>query len=121
MFGRCRDCERRVQGPVTSSKSPTRLGAAGAQIGPTAKAWAAWLHYGLGLSFDKCSKLLARLGINLTADALCTAVQSTGTALVPVHADLIARANQSTAVTWTRPDGRLTAAPPDCGSLPALI
>ena len=105
-IGRCRDCGRRVQGRHLEQTSDA-LGAAGAQIGPHAKAWAAWLHYGLGLSFVKCSKLLARLGINVTAGALCTAAQSTGTALMPVHADLITRANRSKSVTMDETGWRI--------------
>ena len=67
----------------------------------------AWLHYGLGLSFVKCSTLLTRLGINVTAGALCTASQTTGTALAPVQADLIARANRSRAVTMDETGWRI--------------
>ena len=48
-------------------------------------AWGAWLHYGLGLSVGKCSAVLARLGINGTAGAICSASASTGTDLVPTH------------------------------------
>ena len=105
-IGRCRACGRRVQGRHLEQTSDA-LGAAGAQIGPNAKAWAAWLHYGLGLSFVKCTKLLARLGINVTAGALCTAAQSTGTVLVPVHADLIKRANQSKSITMDETGWRI--------------
>ena len=105
-IGRCRDCGRRVQARHPEQTSDA-LGAAGAQIGPTAKAWAAWLHYGLGLSFAKCSKLLARLGIDVTAGALCTAAQTTGTALVPVHADLVKRANRSASVTMDETGWRI--------------
>ena len=104
--GRCRDCGRRVQGRHPEQTS-NALGAAGAQIGPNAKAWAAWLHYGLGLSFAKCSKLLARLGIGVTAGALCTAAQTTGTALVPVQAALTARANRAPAVTMDETGWRI--------------
>jgi transposase len=105
-IGRCRACGHRVQGHHAEQTSDA-LGAASAQIGPAAKAWAAWLHYGLGLSFVKCSKLLARLGIDVTAGALCTASQTTGTALVPVQADLVARANQSKAVTMDETGWRI--------------
>jgi transposase len=89
--GRCRDCGRRVQGRHPEQASDA-LGAAGSQVGPVAKAWAIWLHYGLGLSFGKCAQLLARLGIEVTAGALCQAAQTTGTDLVPVHDQLIERA-----------------------------
>lgn len=71
------------------------LGAAGSQVGPVAKSWAAWLHYGLGLSFAKVARLLARLGINVTAGAICQAAQTTGTDLVPVHAEIIRRINDT--------------------------
>jgi transposase len=85
------------------------LGAAGSQVGPRAKAWAAWLHYGLGLSFGKCTQLLARLGVNVTAGALCSAAQSTGTALVPVHTAITRRVNDAEMVvmdeTGWRVDG----------------
>jgi transposase len=92
--GHCRGCGRRVQGRHPEQTSDA-LGAAGSQVGPRAKAWAAWLHYGLGLSFGKCSQLLARLGINVTAGALCSAAQSTGTALVPVHAEIVRHVNDA--------------------------
>lgn len=48
-IGRCRSCGRRVQGRHPEQASDA-LGAAASQVGPVAKAWAAWLHYGLGLS-----------------------------------------------------------------------
>lgn len=105
-IGRCRDCGRRVQGRHGEQTSDA-LGAAAAQIGPHAKAWVAWLHYGLGLSFVKCARLLARLGVNVTAGALSSASQTTGTALVPVHADLVARANKSSAVTMDETGWRI--------------
>lgn len=75
--GRCRGCRRRIQGRHPEQTSDA-LGAAGAQVGPRAMAWATWLHYGLGLSFVKCSTLLARLGVNVTAGAICSSSASTG-------------------------------------------
>jgi transposase len=92
-IGRCKSCHRRVQGRHPEQTSDA-LGAAGSQVGPVAKAWAAWLHYQLGLSFGKCSTLLSRLGIEVSSGALCTAAQTTGTALVPVHAEIVAVVNR---------------------------
>jgi transposase len=89
--GRCGDCGRRVQSRHPEQASDA-LGAAGSQVGPVAKAWAVWLHYGLGLSFGKCAQLLARLGIEVTAGALSQAAQATGTDLVPVHNQLVEHA-----------------------------
>jgi transposase len=96
--GRCRRCRRRVQGRHPEQASDA-LGAAGSQVGPVAKSWALWLHYGLGLSFAKCAQLLGRLGIGVTAGALCQGAQSTGTSLVPVHAEVLRRLNASPVVT----------------------
>ncbi|MGH3848437.1 MAG: hypothetical protein ACRDRT_01830, partial [Pseudonocardiaceae bacterium] len=55
--GHCRGCKRRVQGRHPEQTSDA-LGAAKSQVGPRAMAWGTWLHYGLGLSFGKCSTLL---------------------------------------------------------------
>ena len=96
-IGRCRDCGRRVQGRHPDQASDA-LGAAGSQVGPVARAWAAWLHYGLGLSFGRCATILARLGVEVTAGALSQAAQATGTALVPVHNALVKAANDADVV-----------------------
>lgn len=92
--GRCRDCGRRVQGRHPEQSSDA-LGAAASQVGPLTKAWANWLHYGLGLSFAKCARLLARLGIDVSAGAICQAAQRTGGDLVPVHAEIVRRVNDA--------------------------
>ena len=91
--GHC-NCGKRVQGRHAEQTSDA-LGAASSQVGPSAKAWAAWLHYGLGLSFVKTASLLDRLGINLTAGALSQAAQSTSTALVPVQDSIVKAVNDS--------------------------
>ena len=96
--GRCRGCRRRVQGRHREQTSDA-LGAAGSQVGPRAMAWAAWLHYGLGLSFEKCSTVLARLGVNVTAGAICSSSASTGTDLVPTHQAIKKHVAGSVAVT----------------------
>ena len=92
--GRCVGCGKRVQGRHAEQTSDA-LGAASSQVGPVAKSSAAWLHYGLGLSFQKTSALLARLGVNLTAGAISQAAQSTSTALVPVENSIVAAVNGS--------------------------
>ncbi len=92
--GRCRRCGRRVQGRHPEQTSDA-LGAAASQVGPKAKAWAAWLHYELGLSLGKCARLLGRLGIPVTPGALCAGAQTTGAALVPVHQEIVRRVNAS--------------------------
>ena len=95
--GRCKACGKRVQARHGEQTSDA-LGAASSQVGPTAKAWAAWLHYGLGLSFQKTSSLLARLGVNLTAGAISQGAQSTSTALVPVQDSIVKAVNDSTMI-----------------------
>ncbi len=96
--GRCRGCKRRVQGRHPEQSSDA-LGAAGSGIGPRAMAWGAWLHYGLGLSFAKCSQLLGRLGIEITAGAICSSSASTGTDLVPTHNAILRHVASAPAVT----------------------
>ncbi len=91
-IGRCVSCGRRVQGRHPEQASDA-LGAACSQIGPYAKAFTAFLHYGLGLSFGKSAALLSRLGIDVSAGALCQASQSTSTDLVPVQASIVKRVN----------------------------
>ncbi|MGH9153868.1 MAG: IS66 family transposase [Acidimicrobiales bacterium] len=104
--GRCRRCGTRVQGRHPEQSSDA-LGAAGSQLGPTAKAWAAWLHYELGLSFAKCARLLARLGVEATAGALCSGAQATGAALVPVQREIRRRVNESSMVVMDETGWRI--------------
>jgi transposase len=95
--GRCRGCGKRVQARHGEQTSDA-LGAASSQVGPGAKSWAAWLHYGLGLSFQKTSALLSRLGVNVTAGAISQAAQSISTALAPVQDSIVEAVNASTMI-----------------------
>lgn len=98
-IGRCSNCKRRVQGRHLEQTSDA-LGAAGSQLGPRLKAWAAWLHYGMGLSFARTAKVISYLGVNVTAGAICqSAARAASKELVLVHRDLVARANGSTTIT----------------------
>lgn len=108
--GRCRGCRRRIQGRHPEQSSDA-LGAAGAQVGPRAKALATWLHYGLGLSFAKCSDVLARLGLGVTAGAICSASASTSTDLVPTHQAIKAHVGSSVAVTMDETGWRIGGEP----------
>lgn len=97
--GHCAACRRRIQGRHREQTTDA-LGAAGAGIGPAAKAWGSWLHYGLGLSFRRCAQVLQKLGVTVTAGALSQAsARQAGTDLVPVHGELVRRANESPSVT----------------------
>jgi len=104
--GRCRGCKARLQGRHPEQSSDA-LGAASSQVGPRAKAWATWLHYGLGLSFGKCSQLLGRLGINVTAGALCSSSATTSTDLVPTHQAIKAHVSTAPAVTMDETGWRI--------------
>ncbi|MGI8808013.1 MAG: IS66 family transposase [Acidimicrobiales bacterium] len=104
--GRCRGCRRRVQGRHPEQVSDA-LGAAGSQVGPRAMAWGAWLHYGLGLSFGKCSALLGRLGIGVTPGAICSSSASTGTDLVPTHNAIKAHVASAPAVVMDETGWRI--------------
>ena len=108
-IGRCTSCGRRVQGRHRAQTSDA-LGAAGAQIGPNAKAWAAWLHYSLGIPFAKIARFYAdRLGLTVTAGALCQAGQTTSTELVPVTGQIRERVNDSAMVVMDETGWRVNA------------
>ena len=104
--GRCRCCRARVQGRHPEQTSDA-LGAAGSQVGPRAMAWGKWLHYGLGLSFAKCSAVLARLGVNVTAGAICSSSTSTCTDLALTHSAIVAHVGTAPAVTMDETGWRI--------------
>jgi transposase len=95
--GRCTKCKRRVQGRHAEQTSDA-LGAAGSQVGPHAKSLAVWLHYALGLSFAKTAQLLGHLGVGVNAGAICSAAQSVGTDLIPIHNGIVEQINHSSMV-----------------------
>lgn len=97
--GHCAGCDRRLQGRHRDQVSDA-LGAAGVQIGPNAKAFGAWLHYGLGLSFGRVGQVLGHLGLPVSRAAICRAsARSACSDLVPVHAGLVAAANKAPTLT----------------------
>ncbi len=94
-IGHCVGCARRLQGRHPGQVSDA-LGAAGVQIGPNAKAFGAWLHYGLGLSFGRVGHVLGHLGLPVSRAAICrSAARAACTDLVAVHHDLVVRANRA--------------------------
>ena len=108
-IGRCTSCGRRVQGRHGEQTSDA-LGAAGSQVGPHAKAWAAWMHYSLGIPFAKIARFFTnRFGLNVTAGALCQAGQTTSTALVPVTDQIRERINTSAMVVMDETGWRINA------------
>jgi transposase len=96
-IGRCTKCQRRIQGRHLEQTSDA-LGAASSGLGPHAKSLGTWLHYALGLSFAKSAQVLGRLGVPVTAGALSSGAQRTGTALVPLHQEIVAKVNASSMV-----------------------
>jgi transposase len=107
-IGRCQGCKKRVQGRHPEQTSDA-LGAASSQIGPHAKGLATWLHYVLGLSFVKSAKVLSHLGVPVTAGALCSGAQATGTDLVPVQKEIIEHLNGSSMVVMDETGWRVEA------------
>jgi len=95
--GRCMKCRRRIQGRHPEQTSDA-LGAAGSMLGPHARNFATWLHYALGLSFGKTAGVLGHLGVPVTAGALSSGAQATGTALAPLYGEIVARINDAPVV-----------------------
>lgn len=93
-IGRCTNCKKRVQGRHHEQTSDA-LGAASSQVGPNALALATWLHYAMGLSFQKSADVLGHLGVPVTPGALSSSAQSTGSDLVPLHQEIISEVNRS--------------------------
>jgi len=106
-IGHCFGCDRRLQGRHRDQGCDA-LGAAGVQIGPNAKAFGAWLHYGLGLSFGRVGQVLGHLGLPVSRAAICRAsARSACTDLVPVHAGLVAAANKAPTLTMDQSGWRV--------------
>jgi len=72
-IGKCTGCNRQFEGRHPWQTSTAR-GSANVQIGPTALALAAQLHYGEGVPFDKVGEHLAHLGLEVSTAALVRAM-----------------------------------------------
>jgi transposase len=96
-IGRCRRCGRRVQ-PHHPAQTSDALGAAGAQLGPRAVALASWLSKGLGISTGKIARLLAQLGIQVTAGGVGQAVARAARRAQPTYQALVAGVRASPVV-----------------------
>ncbi len=106
-MGRCRSCKRRIQGRHPEQTSDA-LGAAGSQIGPVLKGWAMLLHYRMGLGFGRTAEVLARFGVKVTAGAICqSSARAVSTDLLPVHRELVRRANRSASITMDETSWRV--------------
>ncbi len=97
-LGRCTGCRRRVRGRHPDQTS-TALGAAGTMLGPVAKAYAAWLHVGLGVAMSKTARILQGLGgLTVTPGGLHTALHGVAGDAATTYQQLIATVRASPAV-----------------------
>jgi Transposase IS66 family len=72
--------------------------AAGAQLGPRAVALAAWLSKGLAVPAGKIAKLLAQLGLGVTAGGVVQAVARAARRAQPTYQALVAGVRASPVV-----------------------
>lgn len=63
------------------------------------------------MSFAKCAQLLGRLGINVTAGALCAASAKSGTDLVPTHQAIKAHLSAAASLTMDETGWRIGGEP----------
>jgi transposase len=108
-IGRCRQCQRRVQGrhPLQTSDA---LGAAAAQLGPQAIAFAVLLNKRCGLSYGKIAALLRdRFGLTVTCGGLVQAVQRAARVAHPTYDHLAATVRGSPVVTMDETSWRVDA------------
>ena len=98
-IGACAECGRRVQGRHRLQTSDA-LGAAGAQLGPQAVAWAVILNKQMGLSFGKIATLLRQqYGMTVSRSGLVHAVQRAARRAQPTYAALQQQIRGSPVVT----------------------
>jgi transposase len=98
-IGCCTQCRRRVQGrhPLQTSDA---LGAAAAQLGPQAIAFAVLLNKRCGLSYGKIAALLRdRFGLTVTSGGLVQAVHRAARVAQPTYEHLAETVRGSPAVT----------------------
>jgi transposase len=107
--GRCRACQRRVQGrhPLQTSDA---LGAAAVQLGPQAVALAVVLNKDLGLPYAKITRLWReRFGLTITASGLVHAVRRAARQAQPTYDALCATVRGSPVVTPDETSWRVAA------------
>jgi transposase len=108
-IGQCTQCRRRVQGrhPLQTSDA---LGAAAAQLGPQAIAFAVLLNKRCGLSYGKIAALLRdRFGLRVTCGGLVQAVHRAGRRAQPTYDHLAATVRGSPVVTADETSWRVDA------------
>ncbi len=95
VVGRCRQCQRRVQGrhPLQSSEA---VGVGGVQVGPEALTLAAILNKQMGLSLGHTQQVLAYgFGLAVSRAGLCRALARLAGRAEPTYAGLVAAIQQS--------------------------
>jgi transposase len=108
-IGQCTQCRRRVQGrhPLQTSDA---LGAAAAQLGPQAIAFAVLLNKRCGLSYGKIAALLRdRFGVRVTCGGLVHAVHRAARRAQPTYDHLSATVRGSPVVTADETSWRVDA------------
>jgi transposase len=108
-IGQCTQCRRRVQGrhPLQTSDA---LGAAAAQLGPQAIAFAVLLNKRCGLSYGRIAALLRdRFGLRVTCGGLVQAVHRAARQAQPAYDHLAATVRGSPVVTADETSWRVDA------------
>lgn len=108
-IGQCTRCRRRVQGrhPLQTSDA---LGAAGAQLGPQAVAFAVLLNKRYGLPYGKIAAVLReRFGLTVTRGGLVQAVHRAARQAAPTYAALRTTVRGSPVVTVDETSWRVDA------------
>jgi len=95
--GHCKCCGKRAQGRHRDQVSDA-IGAAASQVGPNVVATAAWLNKELGLPMSKVSRVLQRLGVQVTPGGLYHAIGRLAAAAAPTCQALTVAVRASRAV-----------------------
>ena len=97
-WARCRICGRRVRGRHPRQTSEA-VGAAAAQVGPRALAFACSLHKERGLSVRKTAATMRELGIRVSPGGLVQAMARIGDRCRPTYKALVEAVRQSPVVS----------------------
>lgn len=97
--GRCRRCQRRVQGRHPRQTSDA-IGSAASQLGPRALTLAAQLNKGLGLPYGKTAAVLEQaFGLCVSRAGLCQAMARVAQKAEPTYEALVEQIRASPSVT----------------------
>ncbi len=99
-YGRCTNCQRRVQGRETRQTSDATGAVGGVQIGPKTIALTAHLNKGCGMSYERIAEVFDQIfGLRVSRSTLARSLLRLGRKAAPTYTNLIERIRGSPVVS----------------------